>query len=252
MSIATSVIIPCHNHGRFLEHAATSVVVQTRGDWELVIVNDASTDNTASVAQAIVEENPGLAIKVITTDKQSGLGAARNLGIDNSEGEYILPLDADDFLNPAYLSLVCGPLDEGKADIVSCGRRNFGLNNAHVNIDPIVLDLLPLNNLLAYCSMFKRRCWKEVGGYPDNFGREGMEDWEFWMRCSLAKFRFVNVPQILWYHRELPGSMAKKALDDEEYLKARIVTRLPQMYSQASIKRAFAIIEETPDGNKET
>lgn len=239
-----SIIIPCHNLAKYLRAAADSVLVQTRGDHELIIVNDCSPDDTQEIAEAIVEENPGRAVQVIRTEENVGLSAARNLGISQSCGEYILPLDADDFLHPMCLKLMAGPLDRGEADIVSAAQMNFGATCRTVDLGTPDPNLLPVYNGLGYCSMYRKTCWEAAGGYPVNYPRMGREDWEFWIRCARHGFRFGHVPEILWHYRDRPDSMAKAAMDDDEFLMARIVTRNPQLYARESIERAYAIIEE--------
>lgn len=239
-----SVVIPCHNHGRYLRTAIDSVLVQSRGDHEILIVDDHSEDDTVEVSGSAIEENPGRAIKYLPLHASRGLSAARNFAIEHhAAGEYILPLDADDFLHPSYLAETVPLLDDNKADIVAADRINFGLHCAPVRPGKPNPDMFPLINQIGYCSVYRKSCWEKVGGYPINYPRMGYEDWEFWLRCAMAGFRFECVPKVLWHYRDRPKSMAKTALGDDEYLMARMITRLPQNYSMESIERAFKIVD---------
>ncbi|HUU85094.1 MAG TPA: glycosyltransferase family 2 protein [Phycisphaerae bacterium] len=242
-----SVIIPCHNQGKYLRTAVDSVMVQTRGDHEVVVVNDASSDNTEDVVNEVIAENPGRAVRLVNTEAQSGLSAARNLGISQAQGNYMLPLDADDFLHAEYLQRVGSVLDTTGVDIVSASRMNFGAVPRLVVTQACNPKLLPVYNQLGYCSMYRKTVWERAGGYSVNYPRMGYEDWEFWQRCAMCGCKFGNVPEILWYYRDRADGMAHGALRDDEYLMARMVTRLPQCYAPKSVERAFRVIEETQD-----
>lgn len=243
-----SVIIPCHNQAKYLRGAMESVLVQVRGDHEIVVVNDGSTDGTSDVARSVIDENPDRAVRLIEQG-QAGLSAARNTGIESCESEYILPLDADDFLNPTYLAQTIPLLEAGSADIVAAGRLNFGLTCQLVLQPEIEPNLLPVVNVLGYCSIYRKSCWEKVDGYPQNYPRMGYEDWEFWLKCAEAECRFAVVQEILWNYRVREGSMAAGALEDDEYLRARMITRNPGHYSVESIERAYKTLEETQNGN---
>lgn len=239
-----TIVVTCYNLGRFLRTAVDSVLVQTRGDWELVIVNDCSSDSTYETIGNILDDNPGRSIVALHSDTNEGLGKSRNEAIARSKSEYILPLDADDFLHPEYLQKTAAVLDENKADICAASRMNFGTACQLVRTDKINLALLPLVNQIGYCALYKRKVWEQAGGYPDNAGREGAEDWEFWLKCALKNYRFANVGEILWFYRDRPDSMAKRTAVDSDYIMARIVSRHPALYSPESLERAFKIIEE--------
>ena len=237
-----SVIIPCHNQAQYLRAAMESVLVQIRGDHEIVVVNDGSTDGTSDVVNSVIAENPGRDIRLVEQD-QAGLSAARNAGIASCDSEYILPLDADDFLNPTYLAQSVVLLENGSADIVASGRLNFGMACALVMQHEIDPNLLAVANVVPYCSVYRRACWKKVGGYPVNYPRMGYEDWEFWLKCAIAGFRFSTVSEVLWNYRVRENSMASGAVEDDEYLRARMITRNPTHYAVESIERAYQLVE---------
>src|SRR4051812_18713622 len=94
-----SVIIPCYNHGRYLPGAVASVVAQTFDDWELIIVDDGSTDDSAAIAEQLIATYSRHSMHLLRQTNQ-GLSASRNNGIRSARGIYILPLDADDQIEP--------------------------------------------------------------------------------------------------------------------------------------------------------
>ena len=101
-----SVIIPCYNHGQYLSHALNSVLSQTFTDWEAIIVDDGSTDETREVAGHFVDRR----LHYVYQENQ-GLSAARNSGIRIAQGEYLAFLDADDEWEPEFLETVCENLE---------------------------------------------------------------------------------------------------------------------------------------------
>lgn len=105
-----SVVIPCHDYARYLPEAVSSVLAQTFRDWELVIVDDGSTDNTVEVTQALIGRHPDRRIRLVQ-QSNAGVSAARNTGIEASTGRYILPLDADDVIAATMLEKTVGVLD---------------------------------------------------------------------------------------------------------------------------------------------
>jgi len=237
-----SVIIPCHNQAQYLRGAVESVLVQSRGDHEILIVDDGSTDGTREVANAIIAENPRRIINLLLQD-QGGLSSARNAAIKASSGEYILPLDADDILNPNCLGEMAAVLDSEQADVVAADRLNFGLHCEIVRANIFCLEVGVLYNLVGYCSMFRRKCWDDAGGYPINYPQMGYEDWEFWIRCAKSGARFQAIHQVLWNYRVRQNSMARSALQDNDFLMSRIVLNNPELYSDESVARARKVYD---------
>jgi len=99
---SVSVIVPCYEQAKYLPEAIESVVNQTYTNWECIIVNDGSTDNTIQVAEFLIEKYNDKQL-IIINQTNKGLPEARNCGIKASKGKYILPLDADDKLYPEML-----------------------------------------------------------------------------------------------------------------------------------------------------
>lgn len=100
-----SVIMPLYNNEKYVIEAIQSVINQTYKDWELIIVNDASRDNSKEVVEKFLEKQVDSRIKFINLEKNKGVSFARNLGIRESKGEYISFLDSDDFWNKDFLKL---------------------------------------------------------------------------------------------------------------------------------------------------
>lgn len=200
-----SVIIPCHNYARYLPEAVRSVAEQTYRDFEIVIVNDGSTDDTVTVALGLIEEYPDIEIRLVNLEK-SGAPTARNKGIEACSGVYILPLDADDLLRPRYLEKTVDALESG-ADMACTWTEKFG-NDSGV-LKPGTLDRLSVMKLAGppVTALLRKSAWAEVGGYKP-YMKWGGQDWEF--NCSLheAGYKAVVIPEPLFMWRRHGTSMS--------------------------------------------
>jgi hypothetical protein len=185
-----SVVIPCFNHGEYLAEAIESALGQTMRAFEVIVVNDGSTDDTSTVTRRYPR------VRLIEQPNR-GLSAARNAGITAARGRYILCLDADDMLMPTAIEDMLG-LD----DIVCPSVRTFGSTES-VWIPPLahptVSDFAKANHCIC-AAMFLREAWERVGGY-DEVMRDGWEDWDFWARVAHAGSTFTVVSDELLRYR---------------------------------------------------
>lgn len=113
-----SIITPAYNAARFIHAAVTSVINQTWKNWELIIVNDGSTDKTLEICQSFCNTDPR--IKLITTPNH-GVSHARNVGLESASGSYIGFLDADDIIAENYIENLVKALDLTNADVAGAG-----------------------------------------------------------------------------------------------------------------------------------
>lgn len=198
-----SVIIPCYNQGAYLDEAVDSVLDQTYEDFEIVIVNDGSTDpHTIELLANYRRPKTG----VLHTVNQ-GLAAARNAGITAALGEYILPLDADDKIGPLYLEKAVAVL-EGSPDvgIVYCLGRLFGAAERMVAAPEFSVRKMLFSNLIFASGFFRRADWRAVGGYNPNM-RHGCEDWDFWLSLIELGRTAYRIPEVLFHYRIKEVSM---------------------------------------------
>jgi len=202
---AVSVIIPCYNQGIFLREAVESVHSQTFKDLEIIIVNDGSTDGrTAEICSGF--EGPG--IKVMHTVNQ-GLAAARNIGIEQAEGGYILPLDADDTIAEPYLTEAVGVLESNPdIGIVYCQARLFGAVEGDWQLPEYSLEEMLMDNVIFCTALFRRSEWHAVGGY-DPAMVYGWEDYDFWLSLIERGFEVSRLEGRYFNYRVSPDSMVR-------------------------------------------
>ena len=203
-----SVIIPCYNHGEYLNDAVGSVLDQTMQDFEILIVNDGSTDKFTS---NLLRNYNKPKTKVIF-QKNQGPAAARNAGIKIARGKYILPLDADDKIEKTYLEKAVKILDKNrKIDFVVPWVKFFGMENWLWKTQIPPLNEVLLANYMAISSIFKKSCWEKVGGYDENRSIAEYIDWDLWISFIKRGFKGVVIKEPLFFYRKHGESFISKA-----------------------------------------
>jgi glycosyltransferase involved in cell wall biosynthesis len=193
-----SVIIPCYNQGEFLPDAVESIVNQTFENWECIIVNDGSSDNTSDVAKQLIDKHKDKNIKLLEKENE-GLSVARNFGIANSCGKYILPFDSDDKLHPEMLEKTFILLENNNnISIAYTDRADFGEASGIVKAGEYNFEKLKYHNHLSYCSLYRKEVWEKVGGYRTMLT---MEDWDFWIAAGSLGYYGKRLPLPLFLYR---------------------------------------------------
>jgi glycosyltransferase involved in cell wall biosynthesis len=202
-----SVVIPVYNLGAFLPAAVDSVLAQTDQDFEIVIIDDGSTD--PETIRAVDRYMGADRIRVLRTPNR-GLANARNGAITAASGAYILPLDADDLLAPQFLERTVPVLDREQAiGFVYTAVRVFGEYEAEWPAEPFDIRTLLARNLGHATALFRKHVWERVGGYDPAF-HEGFEDWDFWIRVAAAGWPGRALGEPLVSYRRRPGSMLRR------------------------------------------
>jgi glycosyltransferase involved in cell wall biosynthesis len=204
MSIV-SVIIPCYNQGEFLSDAVGSVLRQIYKEWEIVIVNDGSTDNTQECIENEIKKSPQK-IRSITHESNKGLSAARNTAIKNAKGPFILPLDADDMIKSNFLSECVPLITRGLADIIYTDIEYFGSCKGIKKMPNYNFKNYVKRNQFCCSALYHKKHCVEVGGYDESF-KYGYEDWEFGIRMGKAGHRGLRIPKALFLYRQRANSM---------------------------------------------
>lgn len=197
-----SVVIPCYNYGSYLEDAVDSVKGQTYPNIEIIVVNDGSTD---VYTNDVFKRLHG--VKKINQRNQ-GLPATRNNGIRYAKGKYICCLDADDKLAPTYLEECITKMEKEGLDLCGTYLKAFGdiFANVKTASDKPTLDFIKKQNSFIVSSVFTKQIWKKIGGYDEKM-KEGMEDWDFWIRLLIVTNKINTLSKFNLLYRRHGSSM---------------------------------------------
>jgi glycosyltransferase involved in cell wall biosynthesis len=207
-----SVIIPCYTQAIYLDDAIESILSQTFQDFEIIVVDDGSDDET-SIKILDNYENPRT--KLIRTPNQ-GPALARNCGIENATGEYIIPLDADDIIGDRYLEKAVNILDKcPNIGIVYCEAELFGERSGKWDLPEYTFPRILLHNCIFCTAMFRKSDWENVGGYNREM-EYSSEDWEFWLSLIESGLEVYRIPETLFYYRVQKISRTSESLVHHE------------------------------------
>lgn len=193
---AISVISACYNHGRYVVEMIASVLAQTFDNYELIVVNDGSTDNTWEVLDSIHDQR----VKVIHTHNR-GPSLARNRAIEEARGSIILNQDADDRIAPTLLEKGYAVFSSHpNVGIVNCLDRFFGARSGLFRLPPFTLETMLMGNVIISGSFFRKEDWYRVGGYSNAFPF-GLEDYDFWLSLIELGRDVYTIPEELHFYR---------------------------------------------------
>lgn len=198
-----SIIIPCYNQGEYLPEALESLSNQTYNNWECIIVNDGSTDDTEKVASEWIKKDSRF--KYYFKDN-SGLSDTRNFAISKAIGIYILPLDTDDKIGCNYLKEGVEILDNTDYSVVYCEAEYFGKQNGKWHLPEFSDDNILKNNIVFCSSIFKKSDFDKTLGYNKNM-IYGFEDWDLWISFLKIGCKFYKIPKVHFYYRVKENSM---------------------------------------------
>lgn len=226
-----SVIVPCYNQSQFLEDALQSVLCQTYANWECFIVNDGSPlDDTEKVAKEWCVKD--VRFKYLYKEN-GGLSSARNFGIQESNEEFILTLDADDKYDATFIEKALAILRRNK-DIGIVGSWIVRFKDAKdiclIKPDGRVLQDFLFQNAANGTSLFRKKCWEEVGGYDEKM-KTGYEDWDFYIGVCKNGWQIYSIPEPLFFYRQHNFSMRLNAYQNyDKEIKKYIYLKHKELY----------------------
>lgn len=237
--ILVSVVIPCYNPGRFLEEALASARAQTHRPVEIVLVNDGTDDPDSLRALRAAASS----VTRFIEQPNRGLAAARNAGFQAAAGAFVVPLDADDRLDPAFIAECLAAIQaHPEAAFVYTDYRVFGDSNYVERLGEYNLDRLLDENTLIYASLIRRADWAAAGGYDDTM-RTGYEDWDFWLRLAERQRFGHHVAKPLFHYRKHGRSLLTLAREHHQEIAGKIRANHPGLYSRqgrAAVKARWA------------
>lgn len=251
-----SIIVPCYNYGWLLSETLDSVLAQTYTQWECIIIDDGSIDNTQHVATRYQGQDSRFRYQY---QSNGGMSSARNYGLSLAQGKYIQFLDADDLLKPQKLAIQVAYLDaHPEVDVVYGDVRYFRHNEPTVlnhSIDMkntiwmsklegkgigVIERLVEQNQLVINAPLLRSAMAHQVGLFSETL--RSMEDWEFWLRCAIqgACFHYQSLPETWALVRVHPTSTSQNKPRMLSYAR-QVREQLDSVLSLPGTERAKAI-----------
>ncbi|WP_082420489.1 glycosyltransferase [Paenibacillus sp. A3] len=232
-----SVIIPCYNHGKFIEETIESIKKNTYKNFEIIIVNDGSTDEETLKVLDHVEKS---GVKVLHQEN-SGLSAARNTGINTAIGEFILPLDADDIIDPLFFEKTVEAIQKDEnIGFVYTYVQFFGAASGIWKTPEFDPNLLLISNLCVASSLFRHDAFDQIGGYKEDM-TFGFEDWDFWIYMVENGWKGKCIPEPLFFYRKHQESMLSNSQKNRSYLIEKLVEHHYTSYQKSL---SYVVVEK--------
>lgn len=249
-----SVVIPAYNAAKFITATLDSVKAQTYADWELVVVDDGSTDDTKAVVDAWLQKT-GAAGRCLR-QPNGRIAAARNAGIKAAEGELIATLDHDDTWRPEKLALSVAEYDAHPGTALVGHHTDVMQDGKFVRVErkgpggDALYDVLLFegNRVSPSGALFPRKLALDIGGFREGDRYNTVEDYDFWMRLSKkGPFRFID--KVLSSYTVIPGSASRRVQyhhdNLENLLREHFVERLgpdPGFYDALRVRRRLSFV----------
>jgi hypothetical protein len=235
-----TVVVPLHNLGRYLPQAIESLFAQTRNDFDIIVIDDGSTDELTRI---FVEQYRPARTSVVSQANQ-GVAAARNHGIRRARGRYICCLDPDDMLRRTYFEEAIARLDnDPQVGFVTGSLHMFDAREVVLTTEPFgIADMLATNKVVQP-AVFRRTAWEECGGYYGGFSVQGVEDWDLWLSMLERGFRASVIPDVVWEYRILPNSMSSKMYRAEFWAPLRV--ELAARHQETFRNHVLTLVEQS-------
>lgn len=194
-----SVVIPCYQQMHWLGAAIRSVLASTWQQVEIWVIDDGSSEALSEEVLAFLRKGQ---IHLLHQRNQ-GVCKARNVAIGRTQGDFVLPLDADDMIAPTYLEKAMTAFRWNRQlAVVSSGYCYLlGKEEGKCQCETFSPAMLLRHNQIVVTSLFRKSLWERVGGFAEILSRLSLEDWDFWLSVYALNPNFLILPEPLIYYR---------------------------------------------------
>jgi len=208
-----SIIIPTYNQANYISETLISVLAQTYKNWECIIVNDGSSDNTDEIVTEWHKKDKRFMYFIKSNE---GVSSARNYGISKSSGYYILPLDSDDIISNDYLEKAISHFNKfPNTKLIYSDAEKFGKQSEKWDLGDYSFEELLFHNKIFCSAIYKKTDFDKTKGYNSKMNH-GLEDWEFWVSFLDYDDIVYKIPDVCFYYRIKPLSRNKVCSEDLE------------------------------------
>lgn len=192
-----SVVVPVYNMEAFLPETLDSILASDYPNFEVVVVDDGSKDASYRIACDYAKKDQRVRAY---TQPNGGACAARNQAVRLAKGEFILPVDADNLIEPGLIAdSVKEILKDPSVKVVAPRADFFGERTGEWKLPPFSLHLLARKNIMDTCALYRKVEWERAGGYCESI--IAREDWEFWIAVLKDGGKVVRLPEIGLHYR---------------------------------------------------
>lgn len=245
-----TIYVPCRNYGRYLEQAVESVFSQVYCNWELIIIDEGSSDSTIPIAEKLVSKYPSK-VSLIKNSTPMGLQKLANHVLSIANGKYMMRLDADDWLDEAAVFLMVNRLESSDNAGMVYGNYYYTDPKGKV-IDVEFRHKLGAEDLAGHlpphgaCTLFSTRSLKVVGGYSEDI--DAQDGWDLWFKL-VDRIGAISIQTPVFYYRQHGKSLSrdnKRLLNARSKIFADIASKLEGDY-QPSIAAVIPVRESYPN-----
>lgn len=239
-----SVIIPVFNSGSFLYDSVDSVMNSIGGSFEIILVDDGSTDfSTIEAINSFSDQG-----FLILRKENGGPASARNLGAKHAKGDFLFFLDSDNLVQSKYFEQALQVVDKNPKLGVVYSNPNFlgssDYKTSRFYPKAFNFDALLAGNYIDMCSLVRRQAFDEVGGFDESKCLIGWEDWELWIRIANQGWGFYYIDQVLFDYRVLEGSLIGSADNIRKHEMLEYLGQKHGFLIHQKYRRYFRIINE--------
>ena len=215
-----AIVLPSYNGARYIEESIDSVLRQTFPDWELILVNDGSTDRTRDIMEAYAAKDGR--IRVIHNDPNQRLPRSLNIGFRQARGKYLTWTSDDNRYLPRAIEVMVQALDaDPAAPMVSAEMECIDESGAVIGGYPVYEDhLIWAEDLVGACFMYRREALVKVGEYDP--AKVYVEDYDYWLRLRVAMGEIKRVPDLLYQYRRHGESLTATKVKEIRRQNARL------------------------------
>lgn len=239
--IPVSVYIPTRNRAEPLRRAIESALKQTWQNIEIIVVDDASEDQTHDILRKLADVHP---ISIIRNDRPKGAAASRNIALEHASGDFVAGLDDDDFWLPERIELLMNAFEAGCSAVCSHDKMDYGNRELTWKKKPLItFDDLLYYNQVGNQVLTKKEYILAVGGYDESL--PSAQDYDLWIRLAERFGPVKNVPQVL---QVITSNQNRESISTSEHKAAGYIacfekhkskmSRKQQAYQQYRIKMA--------------
>ena len=226
-----SAIIPCYNSQATIGRAITSLLTQTVAIDQIIVINDGSTDESLQVVQDLQQKHSSI---IVIDQENKGVCAARNAGIEQAKGTYLLTLDADDYFEDTFVEKALKKFEEDdRYGAVMCGyvRVVNGKKILPYIPEEITFESCLLRNGAIACLLLKKEAVLKAGLY-DLAMSGGHEDWDLNIRVLKLGYRYAIIPEVLFNYVDTVGSRSYTSMEQDLDLKMQLFHKYRDEYKK--------------------